>query len=99
MSNRVLAMCTQGHCNGLTDNILDYMRPESQCPQTNFYHKFLLKQILSIDLIFKITGGFPHFTELLSFGKNVKIILVFTFPEHIFYFIFCQKLRYNYQNV
>ena len=35
-------MCTQEHCDGFTDNILDYMTPESQCPQTNFYGNFLL---------------------------------------------------------
>ena len=42
MSNRALAMCTQEHCDGLTDNILDYMRPESQVHRrvflfVNFY--------------------------------------------------------------
>ena len=66
MSDRVLTMCTQEHCDGLTDDILDYITPESQCPQTNFYRKFLLmlQKINSTDSVDSIEF---RFTEILSY--------------------------------
>ena len=60
MPNSFLVMCTQELCESLTNNILNYMRPESQCPRTTFYRKFLLmahlfEMLRSGSVVFRIT--------------------------------------------